>query len=81
MIKKILFLAVLSLLFWAAFQRFRREKSDRAVEICISWRETEDLIRREPAHLGDSPKTAFLNFLKRCRIIGVRTISIQEETL
>src|SRR3989338_2564856 len=80
-LKKILLGFWVILLLLAAFKRLESQNQDRTVELCISWRETQDLIEREPSFLGDSPRTAFLNFLERSHIIGVHTVGLQEETL
>ncbi len=68
-----------ALVLFAAFKKIQSQSRSRTVEICVSWRETRELIGREPEPLGNSPRTAFLNFLERCRIIGVRSVAVQEE--
>ncbi|OGR86080.1 MAG: hypothetical protein A3A86_00750 [Elusimicrobia bacterium RIFCSPLOWO2_01_FULL_60_11] len=50
-------------------KRFRAEKKDKTVELCVSLSETRELA-------GDAD---LLNFLERCRIVGVRSLALEPD--
>lgn len=54
-------------------QKIAVQRAERSVETCISYQETLDLFRGDPA--------AVPNFLERCRLMGVRSVALREETL
>ncbi|OGR83165.1 MAG: hypothetical protein A2901_07900 [Elusimicrobia bacterium RIFCSPLOWO2_01_FULL_54_10] len=57
----------------AAVLRFQAQKSDNTVEICISLKETREMMER-------FPESTLENFLERCRIAGVHTLAVQDNT-
>ena len=53
----------------SAVKRFAAEKKDKTVEVCVSLAETRELA-------GDA---ALINFLERCRIVGVSSLAIESD--
>ena len=57
----------------AAILRHSAQKRDNTVEICISLKETREMMER-------FPDSTLENFLERCRIAGVHTLAVQDDT-
>lgn len=82
--KKVLWIIcfVLSLgVLYSLFIRLHLEKSNRSVEVCISWEDAESLIEHERwIHPGvETPSLAA--FFERCRIMGVSSVGLREQSL
>jgi hypothetical protein len=65
----------------ASALRVRGERARRSVEICVNWKETEDLVRKNPFRREVGDYVSLDGFLERCRIIGVSSVAEREETL
>ena len=61
--------------------RIRRERSDRRVEICVNWQDSQDLLKKNPFRREIGDYVSLDGFLERCRIIGASSVASREETL
>lgn len=71
-------LLIVSAVAYSLVLRHRQEKMNRSVEICINWKETLDFT--DHSKLRD-PNLNLSSFLERCKIMGVSSIALEEETL
>ncbi len=70
------FAALAALALLAAYplrQKMLQQRAERSIEACVSYQETLDLLKSDPASVP--------NFLERCRLMGVKSAALREETL
>lgn len=76
-------LIALFLLFisYSSFLRIRAERKSRRVEVCISWDDAKKIVGEDGLTNPEENALRLRFFLERCKIMGVSSIVLKEETL